>query len=536
MTPCFTASDPTCWISRIDQLIGLLLRWRSHFQEVVKDEEIADHTSIAFALLQNLEGSEFSRLPATITTSKQWLKEIDEAFGLIQEMKVHVVKCYSHIKTQTERMILGEGIKKLPDEILIHIFTLGHGLPFPSTENSTVRHFMMAGKFSTSVSGVSRRFRSLALETSELWTCVYDMMPLHLLNIFLGRCKGRTIYTLLSQTIGGVSPLERYSKFVSFLAGYPVIFAVDVRTVRTISGFLSNLSSHIPLLRGLVLFGRTHGDSFTTTIDITSPLKLPHLQVIRCLDIDLTVLCPVLWNLNEIVLEGCSANSVLSLLSAAASGAQIKSATFRRIEQPKGALLDLHRSGPTVVQGLTSLSLSSHVFDHTSFRVQEEIEYFWTIILPSLVLPDLKTLKIDYLGSVADDKSTIITRFITSLTAENLPKLETVEVINTGLSVSQTLFEFSKFKCLRYLSLGSFRYDPNQEDLLAGVRLYPRLRRLTIAQSNFEEDNVRHFAHILRSSPYWEELETVLLADTRKQLQKAWIQSEFGGKLKISFQ
>ena len=72
------------------------------------------------------------------------------------------------------------------------IFTVGQGI---LREESIRGDDMDAFKYLIHISGVSRPFRKVALETTSLWTVVFAMsLPLDILHVYFKRSGSQLIY------------------------------------------------------------------------------------------------------------------------------------------------------------------------------------------------------------------------------------------------------------------------------------------------------------------------------------------------------
>ncbi|TDL17478.1 hypothetical protein BD410DRAFT_831495, partial [Rickenella mellea] len=90
------------------------------------------------------------------------LDVIDERIRLIQE------KCLP--------LVIQHGVRPLPEDLLRHIFELGHG------------HGSFGGpQFTLSISQVCRRFRSVALTTPGLWATLNNILLRNQLEMFISR-------------------------------------------------------------------------------------------------------------------------------------------------------------------------------------------------------------------------------------------------------------------------------------------------------------------------------------------------------------
>lgn len=344
--------------------------------------------------------------------------------------------------------MIAEGIRKLPSETIVNIFMQGADFPnhYTLLEPTT---FLSVEFFSLKISHVSRYFRDLALSTPALWNKMTSCRSSPLYKLFLQRCEGHTVTFFLD--MDDENYWDNFSQFSQHCTNHLVdlTIAPDFSSPKDFGALIKNLPAFISTLNVQGDFR----DIMNVSINIDSPLNLPNLRTLQGSRLNISVLFPTFWNLEHIRLSNCHANTLLSLLSATASGMRIRSASFHYILPPDGALLDLHANGPTVVSGLEFLLISAlHSGSlHTLSRSWDDKLYLWTIIIPSLIFPDLKRLHL---------VESITELLIDSIYPDRFPKLETIEIREYRISKERIRDLFAKFKSLLWVIVKDRPYDP----------------------------------------------------------------------------
>ncbi|TDL19265.1 hypothetical protein BD410DRAFT_876856 [Rickenella mellea] len=131
---------------------------------------------------------------------RQSLEDSKLCLEALKEVKCRLGKKIRHLQRRAIPLVLEDGIKRLPNELLAHIFEAG----FQMTEDS---------EFSVRVSHVSRRFRDISLRTPRLWTRLSTDFGLAQIHAFL--C--RSTYFDIHVEIAG-SPRSVVESFVRMLA------------------------------------------------------------------------------------------------------------------------------------------------------------------------------------------------------------------------------------------------------------------------------------------------------------------------------
>ncbi|TDL16269.1 hypothetical protein BD410DRAFT_642824 [Rickenella mellea] len=131
----------------------------------------------------------------------------------LNNVKEHLAKKIQNLQKRSAPLVLEDGIKRIPDEILAQIFEAGHQIS---------EHV----KFSLHVSHVSRRFRQVSLRTPLLWTRIASSHHNDLIEAFILRSGQLDLQVALSN-----HPIDKLRS--------------SLRKIRPHSGRWSRLSLHI---------------------------------------------------------------------------------------------------------------------------------------------------------------------------------------------------------------------------------------------------------------------------------------------------
>ncbi|TDL24401.1 hypothetical protein BD410DRAFT_120140 [Rickenella mellea] len=122
----------------------------------------------------------------------------------LQYIRRRLAKRIKLLQDRCIPLVLQDGIQRLPDEILIHVFEAGHAL--------TDTH-----KFSLNMSDISRRFRSLAIRTPLLWTRLSFGPSNHLIRLFISRSVHMDLSISIKKT-GNSPKLKLFLEVISSLS------------------------------------------------------------------------------------------------------------------------------------------------------------------------------------------------------------------------------------------------------------------------------------------------------------------------------
>lgn len=156
------------------------------------------------------------------------LKESKLALAALNGIKSNLGKKIRRLQRRAVPLVLEDGIKRLPDEILAHIFKMGH----LTTDYS---------EFSLRVSHVSHRFRQVSLRTPILWARFSTLLPDDQIEAFISRSARLDLH--LSTYWSQDSPLSEIELFLSRLGEHSnrwstlVLYNHDVLSTMQALGF-----------------------------------------------------------------------------------------------------------------------------------------------------------------------------------------------------------------------------------------------------------------------------------------------------------
>ncbi|TDL21210.1 hypothetical protein BD410DRAFT_840679 [Rickenella mellea] len=152
----------------LDDLLNLLTRVKKNGWDNTFPDSLYDNDS-----------KEATRLPISSGNLSTFLDAIEEArkcISALNEAQRQVGKRLRCLRRLSKPLVLEDGIKRLPDDVLAIVFELACPLIEDDPSQSAVP-----------LSHVSRRFRSVALSCPSLWTSIYDRYGDNMIREFISR-------------------------------------------------------------------------------------------------------------------------------------------------------------------------------------------------------------------------------------------------------------------------------------------------------------------------------------------------------------
>ncbi|TDL15740.1 hypothetical protein BD410DRAFT_832480 [Rickenella mellea] len=143
----------------------------------------------------------FKPYPEPLQSLRKSLEDAKIAMVALNTLKTHLAKKIRNLQRRSGPLVLEDGIKRTPDEVLAYIFEIGH-------------HMSTCSKFSLLVSHVSHRFRQLSLRTPLLWTRLSSEAPKRQNETFISRSGYLDVEVALSGLSGGPRSVNKLKSFL----------------------------------------------------------------------------------------------------------------------------------------------------------------------------------------------------------------------------------------------------------------------------------------------------------------------------------
>ncbi|TDL22471.1 hypothetical protein BD410DRAFT_898375 [Rickenella mellea] len=244
-------------ITGLENLMRLLARVKKHGVQNANAHEVWDDVP---RLAGRSIFSNHAKDSKDLSDLRCSLAEAKLCMTALNDVRDHLAKRIEILQDACIPMVLEDGIKTLPNEILSQIFEHGHDMWWD-------------GKFGTCVSHVSRRFRQVSLMTPILWSTISSFFPDDPIQVFLScsREKDLEISTLFDCDLSEKS----FAKLLRPHLNRVVRLETDdahalehigltnfphLRALHCEYPFYVNLSLwHVPLLSDIFAFNMVHG-------------------------------------------------------------------------------------------------------------------------------------------------------------------------------------------------------------------------------------------------------------------------------------
>ncbi|TDL13679.1 hypothetical protein BD410DRAFT_797560 [Rickenella mellea] len=146
--------------------------------------------------LSDVQNVNFQTYQEPLRSLRHSLEEFKLCMAALDTIKVRLAKKIRNLQKRCTPLVLEDGIQRVPDEILAHIFEAGH-------------HMSEHSEFAVRVSHVCGRFRQVSLRTPLLWTRLSSEHPSDQTEAYLTRSGQMDLQVTLADHPG--------DKFRSFL-------------------------------------------------------------------------------------------------------------------------------------------------------------------------------------------------------------------------------------------------------------------------------------------------------------------------------
>ncbi|TDL14952.1 hypothetical protein BD410DRAFT_902844 [Rickenella mellea] len=164
----------------VDHLVKLLAIVKSKGWDVALAAD-----DVCGSRLSDVDNIAFRSYAEPLRSLRYSLEENKLCMAALNNIKARLAKKIRNLQKRCAPLVHQDGIERVPDEILAHIFEAGHQM----SENS---------RFALRVSRVSRRFRQVSLQTPSLWTRISSLHPGDQTETFLLRSGGLDLQVKLS--------------------------------------------------------------------------------------------------------------------------------------------------------------------------------------------------------------------------------------------------------------------------------------------------------------------------------------------------
>ncbi|TDL22455.1 hypothetical protein BD410DRAFT_839886 [Rickenella mellea] len=202
-------------ITGLENLISLLGRLKTHEFQESNVGETSDHEVPGLAIRSI--SSKNTRHGSDLSDLRRSLDEAKLCMAAMNEFRDRLERRIRFLRKECIPLILQDGIKNLPDELLSHIFEAGHGMTVGWT-------------FTKAVSQVSRRFRQVSLRTPLLWTRIFAYYTADQIEGFLS-LSGRMDLDISTQPYGS-ERLAYLRRFLPHLNRWTTLRHLDEATAR----------------------------------------------------------------------------------------------------------------------------------------------------------------------------------------------------------------------------------------------------------------------------------------------------------------
>ncbi|TDL16267.1 hypothetical protein BD410DRAFT_902123 [Rickenella mellea] len=188
----------------------------------------------------DVENVNFRAYPEPLRSLRHCLEESKLCMEALNSVKTGLAQKIRNLQKCCTPLVLEDGIQRIPDEILAHIFEAGHQM-LPQSDS----------KFAIRVSHVSSRFRQVSLRIPLLWTRLSSDHPVDQIEAYLSRSCQSDLQVTIFEVSG--HPDDKFRSAVQLMGPHSgrwstLHLIVDPDSLGIID---EAVSTHFPRLRSI---------------------------------------------------------------------------------------------------------------------------------------------------------------------------------------------------------------------------------------------------------------------------------------------
>ncbi|TDL15558.1 hypothetical protein BD410DRAFT_104831 [Rickenella mellea] len=161
----------------LDQLLKLLTRVKANGWS----DAFATQADVRVDKRSNELGETSFPYSEPLLSLRQAMEESRDYLDALNRVQERLRRRLRTLRKDSMPLVLEDGIKRLPDELLVYVFEVGRSMNVPGDSSSFS---------SIHVSHVSLRFRRIALQTPSLWTTIHKVYGEGQIREFISRSGG----------------------------------------------------------------------------------------------------------------------------------------------------------------------------------------------------------------------------------------------------------------------------------------------------------------------------------------------------------